>query len=449
MTPRLWRIVSACVLGLIVFPAALSSPSPLHAAAPVSRRVLPGGLTVLVKENPTADLVATEVLVRAGPRVETAEEAGISSFVQGMVLRGTERRSATEIALAVEGVGGVLRTGTATDYSEYSVVSLSRYADVALDVLADLVTGAKFDPADVETQRRISLSRIRSQADQPLSRALDLIAARLYGMHPYATPLLGTLETAPRFTRDQLLTFYRTFYTAPNMVIVVAGHVTADDAVEKVRRSFGRIRAEPLPPRIRLLPAVERALAPRPTERQEVRETQQTSAAWIVVGYLGVEVGHRDWTPLRVLSGVLGEGGSSRLFVDIREKQGLAYQVGSSFPTRAGPNMLLLLAGTDPATAPRLLDGLLEEVTRAQREVVPAQELERAKQRIIGRHLIDHEDLQRQAFLLGFYELLGAGFAFDARLPQLIARVTAAEVQRVAQFYLQYPTVAVVAPPAR
>jgi predicted Zn-dependent peptidase len=366
-----------------------------------------------------------------------------------MLFRGTARRSAADIATGLEAVGGSLSALTSFDYTELAAVAPTAAVDTALDLLADLVTDARFDPADVEAQRRVSLARLRTRADQPAARAFDLAISALYPLHPYGKGLLGSAETVSALSRERLVGFYRTFYTAPNMVVSLAGNLPAEVALRKVEQAFARVRRELPPHRVRLLRAVEGVLAPRPAERREVREVRQTAQASIVVAYRGVPVGHRDWAPLRALSVILGEGLSSRLFVEIREKQGLAYAVGSSFSTLAGPAPIFLSAGTDPANEVRVVEALLREVARLG-EVPPAQaEMDRARQRIIGVHAIDHEDLRRQAFLPGFYELLGVGYAFDGRIPDLISRVGAEEVQRVARLYLQHPVVAIVAPPTR
>jgi len=439
----------ALLVAFAVLLALAGGPAPLRAAAPVSKHVLPSGLTVLIKENPTADLVAVDVLVRSGARVEEADEGGAAFFVREMLFRGTARRTAAEIASGLESVGGALSAVTSLDYTELAAVAPTPAADTALDVLADLVTDAKIDPADVEVQRRVSLARLRTRADQPATRAFDLAITTLYGAHPYSKGLLGSVDTVSALTGERLVTFYRMFFTAPNMVVSVAGNLTTEVALRKIGRAFANLRADPVPHRVRLLPVVESALAPRPSQPQEVREVRQTAAAWITIGYLGAAVGHRDWAALRVLSAILGEGLSSRLFVEIREKQGLAYQVGSSFSTLAGPGPLVMSAGTDPANQAKVVDGLLREAARLRDTLPSPEEMDRARQRIIGVHAIDHEDLRRQAFLPGLYELLGVGSAFDARIPDLISRVTAEDVQRAARLYVQQPTVVVVAPAPR
>lgn len=450
MTHRL-PILSGFLM-TVVAATVLSAPfsvSLVQASQPISKHVLLNGLTVLIKDNPTADLVAVEVLIRAGPRVEEPGEAGISFFTREVALRGTQRRSASEIATALEGVGGTLRAATSADYTELATVSITQYADTALDVLSDLITGAKFDPPDVEAQRRISLSRIRQQADQPLTHVQELAAGEIYAYHPYRNSVLGTADSVSAITRDQLIRYYQTFYTAPNMVVAVAGNLRPAVALAKVQRFFGAIRATPLPQRLRLLHAVEKALAPRPTQAREIREIQQVAAASIAISYLGVEVGHRDWAALSVLNTILGGASSSRLFTEIREKQGLAYAVGSSFPTRAGPGIITMAASTDAVNLTRVVDGMLREAVKLSEAPPSAAELEHAKNRIIGVHAISHEDMRMQAFLPGWYELLGIGYEFDQRIPDLASRVTAEDVQRVARFYLKNPAIAIILPPAR
>lgn len=441
----------ALVLAAAAFVLTVSPPVATVQAQPIiSAHRLANGLTVLIKDNPTTDLVAIEVLVRAAPRVEETTEAGISIFTREVMLRGTQRRNALEIALALEIVGGTLRALTSSEYTEWGTLTLTQHVDVALDLLADLLTGPKFDPPEVEAQRRIQLSRIRTQADQPAARAVDLANTEIYGFHSYRNPLLGTVESVSSMTRDQIVNYYQTFYTAPNMIIAVAGNLRPAVALAKVQRAFGGLRSGDVPRRVRLLPAVERALAPRPTEPRQVREVNRTAAAAaIAITYLGVEVGHRDWAALTILTTILGSGASSRLFAEIRDRQGLAYTVGASFPARAGPSTLILTASTDPANLNRVIEGMVSEATRLATAPPLPEELQRARNRFIGLHALSHEELRSQAFLPAFYELLGVGYEFDQRIPDLISTVTAADMQRVARRYLQHPVIAVVQPPAR
>ncbi|MDQ7841068.1 MAG: pitrilysin family protein [bacterium] len=438
-------------IALLVSLLAASGPTAGAAAisrsAAASRHVLEGGLTVIVKPNPASDLVVVEALVRAGSRLEESAQSGITFFVRSMLVRGTHRRSADQIAQTIEGIGGLLGGGTGADFTSLYAVTPGRHLDLGMDLIADLLTNARFDHQDVETQRGVSLSRIRQNADQPLQRAVDLLGAALYPFHPYAQPILGTPETVAALTREQLVEFYQAHFTASNTVLVVAGGTTEAQALEKAGRAFGGIRAGPLPRRIRWLRLVERALVPPLASPLEVRETRPAAAAWIAVGYLGVAAGHRDFAALRVLNAILGEGMSSRLFTEIRDRRGLAYQVGSAFLVRSGPGHIRLSAGTDPSTLSVVTAAMLREVERLRAEAPPADELERAKRGIIGRYALAREELEAQAFYLGWYEILGVGFDYDERFSDEIGRVTAAEVLRAAQRYLAVPALAVVAPP--
>ena len=413
----------------------------------MTRHVLDNGLVVIIKENPSSDLVVTEALVRAGPRLEDPATSGTTFFLRGMLVRGTERRTGAEIAQTIESLGGQLGGGTGADFTTLYTITPSRHVDVAMEVLADLLTHARVDPQDVETQRRVSLSRINQNADQPLARALDLFNGALYPYHPYAQSVFGTAESVNALTRGQLVEFYHRHFTAPNMVLVVAGNITQAAALEKVKRVFAGLRADPVPRRIRWLRLVERALAPTPGASLEVRESRSIAAAWITLGYLGVQAGHRDFAALRVLNAILGEGLSSRLFVEIRDKRGLAYQVSSSLALRAGPGFIRLSAGTDPPNLSTVVAGMLREVERLRAESPPADEVEKAKRGIIGRYALAREDLESQAFYLGWYEILGVGYDYDARFPQEIAQVSPADVQRVARQYLVNHVLAIVAPP--
>ncbi len=444
MTGRVCAAALALALILVGVPTT-------HGAAPSggrSRHVLENGLTVIIKENSTSDLVVTEAFVRAGPRFEELHESGITAFVRAMIVRGTQRLTGAQIAQTIESIGGRLGGDTFADFTALYAVAASRHVDTGMDLLADILTNARFDPNDMETQRWINLSVINQVADQPVQRTIDLFTRALYPYHPYARRTTGTPESISAFTREQLVDFYRTYFTAPNIVVIVAGNITEAQALEKARKAFSGLRSTPPPRRTRLMRVVERALAPPPGAAQEVRETRTIAAAWITLGYMNVPVGHRDFAASRVLNAILGEGFSSRLFVEIRDKRGLAYQVGSVLPFRAGPSYIRLTAGTDPPNLSTVVAAMLREVERLRTEMVAAEEVERAKRGVIGRYALAHEDLEQRAFFLGWYEMMGVGYEYDERLPTEIARVSPGDVHRVARQYLTNHVLAVVAPAA-
>lgn len=431
------------VASLLVLSAAPSAHSRLE--APVFWR-LPGGLRVLAQEVPAGGLVAVAVVVGASPRVEEDSQAGISVLAREVMLQGTRRRTGDELADALDSMGASLRALTGPDHTEWTLLVPAEHLDPALELLVEVLTQPRFDPADLEVQRRVSLVRLRQQEDQPQSRAVQLVYQVLYPRHPYRRPLLGTPETLARLTREDLVRYHAAFYTAPNVVVSVAGDLPAPVAVAKVQRLFSRLPTAPLPARVRLLDAAERALAERPRTRREVREARQTAGAWVAVGYLGVGLGHPDWPALRVAATLLGGGMASRLFQSVREREGLAYAVGAALGAQRGPAALTLTAGVPPEQVDRALAAMLREVEDLRSRPPTEEELGRARSRVAGLHLLDHEDLRRRAFFPAWYELVGVGYRFDADLLERVSRVTGADVLRVARRYLEHPAVAVVGP---
>jgi len=394
-------------------------------------------------------LVAVAVLVGASPRVEEHSQAGISILTREVMLQGTLRRSGEVLADALDSMGASLRALTGPDHTEWTLLVPVERMDPALELLVEVLTQPRFDPQAVETQRRISIVRLRQQREQPQARAVELANGLVYDLHPYRRPLLGTPEALERLDRNDLVRYHQTYYTAPNMVVSVAGDLPVATAVAKVVRAFRGLRDDPLPRRVKFLDVVENALMRRSQKRQEVFEVQQTASAWVAVSYLGVAVTHPDWAALRVAAGVLGGGMASRLFQSLRERQGLAYAVSAWFPTQKGPAALTMVAGVDPANVDRALQGMLREVEDLAIRRPSEKEITVARSRATGLHLLDHEDLRRRAFYPAWYELLGAGYRFDREVVDLLSRVTPQDVQRVARRYLQHPAVAVVGPSRR
>ena len=441
-----WALVALVVLAPGPARAAVRAPATAAVYPPAAVHRLANGLRVVVRDTPGSGLVAVALLAGAAPRYEDLDHAGAAVLVREIALQGTSTRTAEEIAAVLDSVGGSLRTGTSVDYTQWGTLTRPEHVDLALELIADLVTNAAFDPRAVEAQRRLSLNRLRQQQDAPQGRAIDLALARLYPFHPYGRPILGTSDALTRLSREQLVSYYQTYYTAPNMVLAIAGDLRGPVALAKAARAFGGLRETPIPHRARLLRVVEPALTPRPSAPADLREPQRTAAAWIAFIYLGVRAGHRDWATLQVLNAILGGGAASRLFLEIRERQGLVYSIGSSFSTRAAAAPLLLSAGTDPRDAPRVVQGMLDEVSRLQRTPVSPEELARGRNRVTGLLAIDQEDLRQQAFYAAWFELLGLGAGFTRRLATEIDRVGADDVQRAARLYLTNPSIVVVMP---
>jgi predicted Zn-dependent peptidase len=414
-----------------------SAPA-VPAAEPVVRAVLPNGMTLIVRENAAAPVVALNLFVRVGSRHETPETNGVTALLGRVLLKGTRTRSALELAQAAEDAGGVIESATDQEYSELRARGLAREWPTLLGILHEAATAPRLHPDEIERERAILLGQIRGFEDQPFQVANRLLSRALFGTHPYGLPTSGDLASVSRLGLEDLARHFAAGFTPDRMVLAVSGGIPSRRVVEEAARLFGPLAAGapgaplPAPPTHRQTPRVH-----------EIRETEQ---AHVLVGFLAPPVGHADHVPLKVLNTLLGSGMSSRLFQALREEAGLAYAVGSFYLTRQEAGRVIVHIGTAPANAGRAETGMLVEVARLGEEPTPGEELERAKAFLAGALALDLRTNARQAFHAGFYEVLGVGHAYVGRYPGLIEAVGPGDVRRVARRYLIEPAVAVVGP---
>jgi predicted Zn-dependent peptidase len=415
----------------------VESPAGSH-LPPVLRHRYPNGLTLLVRENAAAPVVAVSLPVRMGTRWERPEVAGISNLLQHVMVKGAGQRSAREIAEAAEEIGGSLSASGDIDFSEIRGTALARHWKSLLELVGDVALRPALPPDEIEGERRVILSQLKNRADQPFSFTMDTLLASLYGPHPYGLPALGQRDVLERVDRAALLEHYRRHYRADRMVLAVSGQIVVAAVVEEVRRLFGDLpgasgaEEAPLPP-----PAA-------PGARQVVERS--AAQAQILMGFLGPPLSHPDYPAVKVLSTLLGGGMAGRLFTEIRDKQGLAYSLGALYPSRRETSFFLIYMGTAAGNVGRAEEGLRQEVARVRREPATADELGRAKAYLLGNLAMDRRTNARQAWYLAFFELAGAGHEFLDRYVKAVEPVTLEDIQRVAGLYLATPTVAILQP---
>ncbi len=420
--------------------AAVLAPS-LVGGAPRERmrqERLPNGFRVIVRENPVAPVVAVSLLVAAGTRWERPDTAGISNFVDAVMVKGTTKRSGADIAETVAALGGKMSAAGDVDYSEVRGTALARFWHQLLDLTAELVLEPKLAASDVDEERGYVLSRIQRRHDNPNARAFDELYAALYGAHPYALPTLGTPQSLARMDRAAVVAHYRAFYTPERMVLAVSGQVVASEVLAEARRLFGGM------PRGAATP--DAPIAPPLASDRRVVIRQPAQQAQILLGAVAPAMDDPDHAAVKVLSTVLGGGMAGRLFVELRDKRGLAYTAASYYDAMREPAPLILYVGTAPENEARTEEALSAEVARIKTERVGDDELARAKGYVLGRYALDRRTNERQAWYLAFYELTGVGEGYTERYRRAVEAVTAADVQRVAARYLARPTTVVLQP---
>jgi predicted Zn-dependent peptidase len=378
-----------------------------------------------------------------GSRLEDERQAGVSHFIEHLNFKGTKTRpSSKEIADAIEGVGGFINASTDKELTAYWARVPSEHMDLALDVLFDIVSNSKLDPADVERERMVILEELRMYQDQPQEFVQNLFEELIWPDHPLGRDIAGTEDSVARLTRDDILEYADAHYRLPNLVIAAAGSL--DDTA-----TLGVVT-----PRLTLpaelngaLPALPPGLldAPRLLLRRRKTEQAHISLGVRVPSYL-----HPDRYAVDLLNTVLGEGMSSRLFLSIRERLGLAYDVHSFTQKHRDTGYLAVYIGVDPKKAVEAVNAAIAECRKLQEEEVTQDELERAKEFTKGRLRLELETTNGVAFWLCYQELLLKEIRTVEDEVAQIDAVTAADIKRVANDILQSPMqMAVIGPFAR
>ena len=422
--------------GLIV----LLAPPAWGQSPAVSRARLPNGVTVLVRENPTAPVVGVSLMVRMGTRWETAENAGISNLVQLMIVRGTTSRDGGQIVEAADAMGGSIEATGDVDYSEIAATALSRHWVEILELVADVALRPTMKDGVVVAVRDFLLRQVRNRGDKPYDVALDTLGARVFGRHPYAWDPLGLKDSLERLDRDALLAHYKRHYVPGGLVLAVSGRVKTAEVMAQATRLFGPMPAGTAPT----------TTPPRPPAAAPWREVRVVpgAQAQILMGALAPSLTDADYPAVKVLANVLGGGMAGRFFSELRDKQGLAYTTAAQYPARVDTSYFVAQLGTAPENVARAEAALRAQLERVQRERVSAEELRVAKAYVLGNLAMDRRTNARQAWYLAAYEESGVGYEFLDRYAAAVRAVTAADVQRVAQRYLAVVRTVIVQPTA-
>ena len=425
-------------LGAVLLALTLTTAGAWAQEPTVTRQVLTNGLTVLVRENPAVGVVAVSLQVRAGSRFETEANSGITNFLHRTMVRGTARRTAVQLATSVEDIGGSLDASGEVEAAEVRGQALALHWETLLTLVADVALQPALRPDEVERERRLLLAQIKARADAPFAFAFDAMLRELYGTNAYGRSHFGSRESIERLTRDDLLAHYRAIYQPDRMVLAVSGQVDHKRVVKAAERLFGRMT------RLTASAPTADAVSAQPGERRVIpRPAQQ---AQILVGYLGPALSDPLYPSVRVLAAALGGGMAGRLFVELRDRRGLAYSTGALTPYRTGPAFVVAFIGTAPDSATAAEEGLLRELARMREAPISADELARAKAYVRGQLVMDRRTNARIAWYLAFFEVIGVGWDFPDRYARALEAVTVQDVTVAAERYLTRPNIVVLQP---
>ncbi len=400
----------------------MSTPSTLYER-------LPNGLTLLLREAHYAPVVEFQVAARVGSADEGAGEAGLAHFHEHMLFKGTERRGVGEIAGEVEGAGGRINAFTSFDATVYHATVPGDGLALAQDVLIDMVRYARFDAEEVAREIEVVLEEIRRSEDSPHSVCGDALFAARYRDHPYGAPILGSAESVASFTPAAIRRFFERWYAPDNVTIVAAGDFDAQALATSLGEAFGD--AEPRGARSRRPTEPEQrglrtALLRRPFER-----------ACFEMAWPAPALGDPDTPHLDLLAYVLGEGESSRLVRNVREREGLADRVDAHCYTPRDPGLFGASLDLDAEKACAALGAVVREVERLRCEAVSEDELEIARTNFLASEHFERESVSGVARKLGSFELLAGDYRAEERYLDAIRAATPESLRRVARRYLR------------
>ena len=388
----------------------------------VVREVLDNGLRLITEAMPHVRSVTIGVWLMRGSRHESDARSGIAHFVEHMLFKGTDTRTAEDIAQAIDSIGGQLDAFTAKEYASYYIKVLDEHLPLAVDLLADIVLRPAFAAEEIEREKKVILEEIKMVEDTPDDLVHELFTQHFWEGHPLGRPILGSRETVESFTADSLHEYFSGAYVARNMIISAAGNLAHAQVRELVEKVFGRVPAdgEPLdgaPPRV--VPQV-------------VSRTKELEQSHICLGANSYPQNHDDRYVSYILNTVLGGSMSSRLFQNVREKRGLAYAVFSGLSAYRDAGNITIYAGCSNDAVEQVVDLCVEELRNLKTSPIDDTELRRAKDHLKGSLMLSLENTASRMSHLARQEIyFDRHFGLDETLAG-VERVTTADLQRVA-----------------
>src|SRR5271157_4300376 len=392
----------------------------------VEAATLANGVRVITETMPHVRSVSVGVWVGAGSRHEKPEQNGISHFIEHMLFKGTTHRTAEQIARSVDSIGGNLDAFTAKELVSFNAKVLDEHLSLAFDVLADLVLHPLFREEDIEKEKGVILEEIKMENDSPDYLVHEIFSANFWKDHALGKPILGTRETVKRFHRPAIQAYYASVYALSNLTVTAAGNLKHDRLVALVRDQF-----ETLAP----VAAAPPDSVPNTHARIALRHKKALEQVHLCLGVPSYPMPHEQRFACYVLNTLLGGGMSSRLFQNIRERQGLAYAVFSELSPYRDTGCLSIYAGTSIESARKVVESILNEFIQLKQNSILPEELRRAKDYLKGSLMLSLESTSSRMSNLARQEMYFQRFFTLDELVESIETVDAEAVQRVARTF--------------
>jgi predicted Zn-dependent peptidase len=399
----------------------------------IETTVLPNGLRVITERMPHVRSVSVGFWIDSGSRCETPEQNGLSHFIEHMLFKGTKTRSAVDIARSVDSIGGNLDAFTSKELVCFNTKVLDEHLPLAFDVLADLLLNPLFREEDIEKEKGVILEEIKMDADNPDYLVHEIFTSNFWKDHPLGKPILGTRESVKRFDHEMIFQFYSDVYSPQNLLITAAGNLHHSRLVDLVKERFSEFRRDG---------AAMPQSKPSTHARIALRNKKELEQVHLCLGVPSYPVSHEDRFSCYVMNTLLGGGMSSRLFQNIRERQGLAYAVFSELNPYRDTGCLSIYAGTSVESAGKVVESIVKEFRDLKENRIPADEIRRAKDHMKGSLMLSLESTSSRMSNLARQEIYFKKFFTLDELGECIEKVTEDDVQRVAREFFEPKSIA-------
>src|SRR6266436_4700203 len=400
----------------------------------IQKHVLPNGLVVLTETMPHVRSVSVGIWVRNGSRCEVPEENGLAHFIEHMVFKGTERRSAEAIAREMDSIGGMLDAFTSKEQICFNAKVLDQNLPIAFDIISDLCLHPRFDSTDIKNEQQVVLEEIKMDMDNPEYLLHESFTRGFWPEHPLGRPILGTPETVNAFNRELIKARFADWFAPDHLVVTAAGNVTHDKVLELVQQEFGGLPAAG---------SLEDIGPPSTSAPIRVEKKRDLEQVHLCIGVPSLPLAHEGRFAAAVLNNLLGGGMSSRLFQNIREKRGLAYAVFSELTPYSDAGILSVYAGTAKETVGQVVDMTIAEFRSMKESPVTEEELLRAKNHLKGSLMLSLESTSSRMSNLARQELYFGRFSTLDEILAAIEAVTRDQLQSLANQFFQPDRIAV------
>lgn len=391
---------------------------------------LSDGATMLYTPNNVNDIIAISIYAKGGQLAE--QKAGTANLTATAMMRGTKNYTSLELSQVLEDNGIKIQPSASADAFVINVLTTKDEYDKTLELLNEVVNNATFEDYEIDKVKTEKLNTIKRNKDVPLQRAIEEYRDLIYQNSPYSISSKILEKNIPNITKEDIINYYNSIFAPKNLVISINGNIDKDKTIQDLNNIFKpkeNAKSFDFAQYNSKIPTVT-------TPRQTIQKVPTTETAWILLGWQtnGV-LNEKDYATLQVIDSLLGSGMSSRLFKDLREQEGLAYQLGSGYSPNVLRGSFLLYIGTNPQTLDKAKSGLFAEITRLKTEYVGDKELQDAKEKLLGNYVIGLETNLDKASNIGWYEASTRGYEFKDKYEKLINSVTDSDIIEIANKY--------------